>query len=56
MIEIDKELCGHCGACVGVCPVNALDLIGYNIELVEDCIDCGNCIETCPTGAIEGKE
>ncbi len=54
MIEVDNELCGHCSACVGVCPENALDLIGYKVEVVGECIDCGNCVDTCPLGAIEG--
>ncbi|WP_086636651.1 4Fe-4S binding protein [Methanonatronarchaeum thermophilum] len=54
MIEVDNELCGHCSACVGVCPENALDLVGYKVEVVGECIDCGNCVDTCPLGAIEG--
>ncbi|OKY78591.1 MAG: Ferredoxin [Candidatus Methanohalarchaeum thermophilum] len=52
MIEVDSEMCGHCGACVGVCPENALDLVGYNIKVVGECISCGNCEEVCPVNAI----
>ena len=26
IIEIDEELCTGCGDCLGVCPVDAIDL------------------------------
>lgn len=56
-IEIDREKCIKCGACVRDC-------ITYSIEFGEDkfpkiaqegennCIACQHCLATCPTGAI----
>ena len=50
----DRGLCTRCGTCVGVCPVNALE-IGRDTypELVPDrCIQCGLCKQTCPGGQV----
>ena len=50
----EKEKCLACGACVNICPQDALSLtfegIGfYHVEVDEDrCIDCGRCAEVCP--------
>ena len=46
--------CHQCGICVGVCPVNAIEI--YQDEskgqfpkfIREKCTDCGLCYETCP--------
>ena len=49
---IDKEACIACGACEGVCPVEAIsegDI--YKID-PEMCTDCGTCADVCPTEAI----
>ncbi len=57
-VEVNKEMCVGCGACVGVCPVGALQLDeeGKAESDVDVCIDCGGCIDTCPMGAISAKE
>ena len=45
--------CSGCGACVNVCPVNAIlmtqDESGFNIPVVNlsSCIDCGKCNTVC---------
>lgn len=51
---LDKSYCVGCGACVNICPTNALELkpdtYGYyraNI-LFDQCIDCGKCSNVCP--------
>ena len=52
-VTIDKEKCTGCGACVDVCPVDALKL--ENDKAVVDpetCIDCGTCVDECPVEAI----
>lgn len=52
MRETYNAICGRCGICVDVCPVNALKIDEEYPELDEDwCIGCGVCITKCPTGA-----
>ena len=51
-IKIDKEKCTACGACVEVCPVDAISL-NDKAEVDEDtCIECGACVDECPVEAI----
>lgn len=53
-ININRYKCGYCGACVGVCPKGALELVETWIEVDENvCIVCGICDRICPVGAIE---
>jgi NAD-dependent dihydropyrimidine dehydrogenase PreA subunit len=53
-ININRYKCGYCGACVGVCPKGALELVETWIEVDESvCIVCGICDRICPVGAIE---
>ncbi|MCB5247846.1 MAG: 4Fe-4S binding protein [Candidatus Cloacimonetes bacterium] len=52
-VKIDKETCIGCGACVDVCPVQALSMEDGKAKCDEGtCIDCGACIGVCPTQAI----
>jgi len=52
-VKIDKETCIGCGACVDVCPVEALEMIDDKAVVDEDaCTDCGACIDECPVEAI----
>jgi len=52
-VNIDKETCIGCGACVDVCPVQALSMVDDKAVCDEDaCIDCGACISVCPVSAI----
>lgn len=55
MIEIkDKINCVGCGACLNICPNNAIDFItdkaGFNYPIVnkKDCINCNLCEKVCP--------
>ncbi|MBQ1318784.1 MAG: 4Fe-4S binding protein [Solobacterium sp.] len=56
-VTVDKELCIGCGACVGVCPVGALELDDEGkSQCNEDlCIDCQSCVGSCPVEAIAAK-
>ncbi len=47
-VEVNKEVCVGCGACVGVCPVGAIQLgeDGLAESDPDVCVDCGACIDT----------
>jgi electron transfer flavoprotein alpha subunit len=50
---IDNEACTGCGACVDVCPYDALSLENDVAVVNEKCTFCGACVEdVCPVDAI----
>jgi MinD superfamily P-loop ATPase len=53
-LEIDHDKCYSCGACVAVCPPDALFLHDYTLT-VEDhlCTRCDRCVAICPVHALE---
>ena len=55
MYIISSE-CIECGACVSVCPVDAISAGEGQYVIDEKCIDCGSCAGTCPVGAISAGE
>ena len=54
---VDAEKCTACGACVDVCPVEAITM-NEDVAVVdaENCTDCGACADECPTEAITLSE
>ena len=54
-IQLDEEKCFDCGACLSLCPTEALRLTDdYSIELDEDkCIYCEICVPSCPVRALK---
>ncbi|MGM0441747.1 MAG: NIL domain-containing protein [Elusimicrobiota bacterium] len=55
-IKRDEDKCTHCGACVVICPTDALELDRDTREVVfnsDSCIACELCIEPCPPKAME---
>jgi len=55
-IRKNDERCTDCGACVGVCPTEALVLERPSMKVIfdpEQCVVCGECVPTCPVGAME---
>ncbi len=51
----DEEICTHCGACIAVCPTEALYIKRPEMEVIfnkEKCSVCELCIVTCPTRAM----
>ncbi|TXT63345.1 MAG: hypothetical protein BAJALOKI3v1_390039 [Promethearchaeota archaeon] len=59
LIEVDREKCTKCEACIGACPAQ-LYYIDEEIlkiaDIFEDtCIECGHCVAICPVQAIHLK-
>lgn len=55
-MNVDRSLCDYCGACVGMCPTDAIFLDDTVIEIHENkCIKCTFCVVGCPTGAISAE-
>lgn len=50
--EIDPERCVRCGRCVGVCPVQALDMRDMPVMNGNACVSCHACQEICETRAL----
>ncbi len=55
LIEINKDACTMCLACVGACPEAAIqdNLEKPQLRFIEaNCVQCGICVATCPEHAI----
>jgi len=57
LIDVDSEKCFDCGACLSLCPVNAMAFAeDFSVVFTkEKCIGstCGACVDACPTRAIK---
>lgn len=57
MIQIREDVCDFCGACVAVCPPDAIELREAEIRIDEDlCTDCKLCVYVCPIDTLEYAE
>jgi len=57
LLEINRETCTGCGACLQVCPFGALSLDNENLAVVsEACTGCGACLPECPVEALSLPE
>ena len=50
--RVNKEECIACGACVDVCPVEAISLEDTAVIDAETCTSCETCVERCPAKAL----
>lgn len=55
---VNKKRCAACGACLKVCPRNAISVERgcFAVTDSERCIGCGLCAKTCPADCIEIRE
>ena len=52
-MKVNRNLCDVCGACVSVCPVDAIILDEFKVNIDNDkCIICKKCTIACPIKAI----
>jgi len=54
-VQVDRQRCTLCMACVSQCPVHALEAGNESPQLVfieANCLQCGLCCRTCPEDAI----
>ena len=58
IIEIDREKCNGCGACVRACHEGAIALVDGKAQLMRDdyCEGMGDCLPNCPADAIRFVE
>lgn len=57
-VKRNEKRCTHCGACLAVCPTNALYVDRKTMEVIFDidnCIACELCVPACPPRAMEVK-
>ena len=52
--EIISDRCISCQACVGECPVGAVQISAEGVAVIQPdlCVGCGKCAEVCPVGAV----
>jgi len=55
-VKVIENKCIGCGACITVCPFDAIDMIDDKAVINEKCTACGQCIEACPVDAIIKEE
>lgn len=53
MILVNPDACDLCGACVGVCPFDAVELTESRLTIIHyRCTRCNLCVEICPVEAL----
>ncbi|MDI6842331.1 4Fe-4S binding protein [Methanothermobacter wolfeii] len=54
VVKKDRDKCVDCGACLSLCPVNAICMEDDWEVKIDDqkCIGCSFCVNSCPTKAI----
>lgn len=55
-VRVDARICHFCGACVAVCPPDALFLADTQLRVNPAlCVGCGKCVTLCPVGALTSE-
>ncbi|OGW52427.1 MAG: hypothetical protein A2Z46_05780 [Nitrospirae bacterium RBG_19FT_COMBO_55_12] len=47
--------CTGCGACLDICPTEAIHMKEGRAVITIECVDCGACPRVCPEGAIKKR-
>ncbi len=56
IVKVNPEICIGCGACIPVCPVDAITLANGKATIdQETCIQCLACLSECPVEAISSN-
>lgn len=59
LIEVDRDTCTLCKACISACPAQLYYIDSERLEVAdifeETCIECGHCVAICPVKAIQLK-
>ncbi len=56
MIFFERATCDFCGVCVGVCPVDCIELSRADLAVDSGiCIDCMRCVDVCPSRSLAGE-
>ena len=60
---VKSGLCTGCGTCVGICPLDAVEMVvdprkGVYVPLLDEekCNECGLCLDVCPGHAVDFKQ
>ncbi|HNZ64317.1 MAG TPA: electron transfer flavoprotein subunit alpha [Smithella sp.] len=56
LLDIDKDKCIGCGACIDACPFGALSLVDDMVVVNDKCTGCGACLLACPMHALSLPE
>jgi len=56
LLQINKDECIGCEACVDVCPFGSLSMVEGIAEVDETCTACGACLDVCPVEALSLPE
>gem|GEM_PF-1014008 len=52
MPKVIEAECVACGACVDVCPQDAIVMEDVAVIIQDKCVDCSACVDECPSDAI----